>query len=103
VEEVLEVFEALANESRIKIFKFLADPASCSHVTEEERKTRQVCVCNIVKRFDMADSTISHHLACLRRAGLIRYEKRGKWVFYSVDWEGVERFKKVIDESMQPR
>ncbi|NOY82861.1 MAG: winged helix-turn-helix transcriptional regulator [Kiritimatiellaeota bacterium] len=101
MEEFLDAFEALANENRIKIFKFLLDPCSCSHVSEEERRTREVCVCNIVKCFDLAESTVSHHLACLRRGKLIKCEKRGKWIFYSIDWDGVERFKAVIAQTMR--
>ncbi len=100
MEEVLEAFEALANENRIKIFKFLLNPCGCAHVSEEERRERKVCVCNIVKCFDMAESTVSHHLSCLRRAELIKSEKCGRWIFYSVNWDGVDHFKRVITETM---
>ena len=100
MEEFLEAFEALANENRTKILKFLFDPSSCSHVSEEERKEKKVCVCNIVECFDMAQSTVSHHLACLRRAGLVTCEKRGKWIFYSIDWDGVNAFTRKISETM---
>jgi ArsR family transcriptional regulator, arsenate/arsenite/antimonite-responsive transcriptional repressor len=31
--------------------------------------------------FDLAQSTISHHLKVLRDAGIVDFEKRGLWVF----------------------
>ena len=103
MEELLDAFEALANENRIKIFKLLLDPSACAHISAEERKEKKICVCRIVEAFDMAESTISHHLACLRRAGLITCEKRGTWVFYSVDWDGVKTFRNVITETLKRR
>lgn len=99
MEEFIEAFAALANEHRIKIFKLLLHPPR-ERVTEDEFREKKVCVCNIVRCLGLAESTVSHHLACLRRAHLIECEKRGRWIYYFVDEEGVARLKSVIAREM---
>ncbi len=36
-------------------------------------------------RFDVAPSTVSHHLKELRTAGLVDMERRGRWVYVNVN------------------
>ena len=43
-----------------------------------------VCVCDLTPQFELADSTISHHLTVLRDAGLVSSQRRGTWVYYRV-------------------
>jgi ArsR family transcriptional regulator len=99
MEEFVETFAALANVHRIKIFKLLLNPPR-DRVGEEEFRERKLCVCSIVRCLGLGNSTVSHHLACLRRAGLIKCEKRGRWIYYFVDDEGVTRFKEMINKEM---
>ena len=40
---------------------------------------------DIAGHFDMAAATVSHHLAVLRRAGLISGERRGKYIYYALN------------------
>jgi ArsR family transcriptional regulator len=42
----------------------------------------QMCVCDIAVLLDMTKSAISHQLKSLRLANLVRYEKKGKAVYY---------------------
>jgi ArsR family transcriptional regulator, arsenate/arsenite/antimonite-responsive transcriptional repressor len=35
----------------------------------------------------MGQSKVSYHMRKLREAGLVREDRRGKWVFYSLDRE----------------
>jgi ArsR family transcriptional regulator len=35
--------------------------------------------------FDLSQPTISHHLGLLRRAGVVLAQKKGRYVFYSVN------------------
>ena len=48
-----------------------------------------VCVCEFEYYFGMGQSKVSYHVRKLRKAGLIREEKRGKWSFYSLNQEAV--------------
>jgi len=43
-----------------------------------------LCVCQITAVLELAVSTVSAHLAELKRAGLVRERKDGRWVSYSL-------------------
>jgi DNA-binding transcriptional ArsR family regulator len=63
-------FKALADETRIRIFKLL--------------EVREMCVCEVMVALNLTQPTASHHLRILENAGLVKDRKEGKWVFYSV-------------------
>ena len=42
----------------------------------------ELCVCQMTALLDLATSTVSAHLADLKRAGLVTERKDGRWVFY---------------------
>lgn len=65
-------FKALGDPHRISILHLLA-------VTREP-----VCVLDVERHLDLAQSTISHHLKTLADAGVISRERRGKWSYYSI-------------------
>ena len=44
----------------------------------------EMCVCDIAVLLDMTKSAISHQLRALRLANLVKYDKRGKEVYYSL-------------------
>ncbi len=64
------IFEALASTPRRKILAYLAE----AELTAGE----------IAARFAMSKPSISKHLSILENAGLIRSEKRGQYVHYSL-------------------
>jgi DNA-binding transcriptional ArsR family regulator len=65
-----KVFEALSSTTRRKILAYL----SATSLTAGE----------IAERFDAAKPTISKHLSVLESAGLIRGERRGQFIHYSL-------------------
>ena len=65
-----KVFEALASQPRRKILAYL----SATSLTAGE----------IAERFDMSKPAISKHLQILENAGLIRGEKQGQFVHYTL-------------------
>lgn len=68
LERCAAVLKAMANPSRLLLVKQLA---------RGER-----CVCDLHEAAGGDFSTVSKHLAQLRRAGLVECEKRGLQVFY---------------------
>lgn len=64
------VFEALSSRVRRKILAYLAH----ADLTAGE----------ISARFDMSKPAVSQHLSVLENAGLVRSEKRGQYVHYSL-------------------
>ena len=70
-----KVFEALSSTIRRKILAYL----SASSMTAGE----------IADRFDLAKPTISKHLSVLEGAGLIRSERKGQFIHYSLVQESL--------------
>ncbi len=66
-----------------KIFKMLGDPTRMNIMFT--LLEGEMCVCDISAVLNMTKSAISHQLALLKEARLVRFEKRGKEVYYSVD------------------
>ena len=50
----------------------------------------EMCVCDIAVLLGMTKSAISHQLRSLRLANLVKYDKRGKEVYYSLSDSHVE-------------
>ena len=69
--DTVEFAKALADETRQKIM------AMCC--------CQLVSVGDIVDALDVAQPTVSHHLKILKNAGLVRSERRGKQVLYTID------------------
>jgi ArsR family transcriptional regulator len=66
------LFKALGDETRLAMLALLAAAG------------RELCVCEIEKRVDLSQPTVSHHLKILREAGLVTAERRGTWVYYGL-------------------
>ncbi|MGD9379170.1 MAG: metalloregulator ArsR/SmtB family transcription factor [candidate division WOR-3 bacterium] len=69
-ERTAAIFSALAHPLRLQIMESLRE-GPC-------------CVCRIIPRVGGEQSNVSHHLAILRRAGVVQCEKRGVEVWYAV-------------------
>ena len=79
-EEYAEWFKALADPTRIRILNLLA------------RNTEPVCVCDIVDQFPLGQPTISHHLKILRDTCFVRTERRGTFIYYSINRDCLSEF-----------
>ena len=77
LDEGARLFKALADETRLSIIRQLAEQ-------------REVCACDFLACCDLAQPTVSHHLKVLREAGLVSTEKRGLWVYYTLNREKLE-------------
>jgi ArsR family transcriptional regulator len=69
-------------DARARILKALAHPTRLFFVDQLAGGER--CVCELAAMVDADVSTISKHLALLKNAGLVRDDKRGNRVFYSL-------------------
>lgn len=71
----------------VQRFKALGDPTRLRvlHVLSEGRR----CVCEIQARVAVAPNVLSHHLKVLREAGLVQAERRGRWIDYRLDLDGL--------------
>ena len=64
------------------ILKALAHPIRLYIV--ELLQSGEKCVCEIDEKLHIDMSTVSRHLSTLRKAGIIKDEKRGNQVYYSL-------------------
>jgi len=71
-QDCIKFFKALANDERIEIIQLL-------------RKNHEMCAQDVEKCFYLEQSTTSHHLNTLKKAGVIKSRKEGRKVIYSVD------------------
>ena len=79
------MFSALGNPHRLAIFERL-----CRAEAERRRESgTELCVCAAAAGMGLSMSTISHHLKELRQAGLVTCQKRGQWVYCTVNQEAL--------------
>jgi ArsR family transcriptional regulator, arsenate/arsenite/antimonite-responsive transcriptional repressor len=71
VKDLLTLFKALSDETRLRILKLL--------------EHGELCVCDIVAAFDTIQPKVSFHLATLKSAGLVKDRREGKWMHYKID------------------
>ena len=69
-------------EARTKVIKALAHPTRLFIVDQLSQEER--CVCELTEMVGADMSTVSKHLAVLKNASLVRDEKRGSQVYYTL-------------------
>jgi len=84
-------------ESTAALFKALADPARVKIVNQLARAGEPVCACDFEAALRLSQPTVSHHLRKLTDAGLLRREQRGKWAYFSIQPDAVEKLAAVAD------
>lgn len=84
--EPQEIFQALADGTRIRIARLLAQ-------TGEE-----VCLCELVDCLLEPQSKVSRHLKIMRQAGLLSAVKDGRWVYHRLvrDMAHLERLYEML-------
>lgn len=82
-------------ETRAKIIKALSHPTRlfiAHHLTKQE-----CCVCHLTDMVGVDISTVSKHLAVLKKAGIVEDEKRGMQVCYRIRMTCIKDFLACID------
>ena len=80
----IQFFKALANEDRLKIIELLLEH-------------NELCAQDVEKNFYLEQSTTSHHLNTLKRAGITKVRKNGRNMLYSINKEEfLKQLKKYI-------
>jgi ArsR family transcriptional regulator len=83
-------------EATASLFKALADPARVRIVNVLATQTDAVCGCDLEEPLGLSQPTVSFHLKKLHEAGVLDREKRGIWVYYSLNGEASRRMSSVL-------
>lgn len=70
-------------------FKALADPTR-REMLERLSRTDRLTAGQLGEGFGMTGATISHHLSCLKEAGLVSDEREGKYIYYQLNTSVME-------------
>ena len=84
-------------EATAQLFKALGDPARVRLVNLLAQGDGEVCMCDLIEPLGLSQPTVSHHMKKLVDAGLVEREQRGKWAYFSLKREAVERLAVVAD------
>lgn len=84
--ELARGFNALADPVRLRVLSMLA-----------AAPTGEICVCDFIRPLGKTQGTISHHLKILSEAGLVHGDRRGKWVWYSLDRDRLTSLRAAIE------
>ncbi|MDD8024933.1 MAG: metalloregulator ArsR/SmtB family transcription factor [Acidobacteriota bacterium] len=68
--EMLKVFKALSDRTRLRIVRLLMK--------------QELCVCEMMFILNLAQSRLSHQLRILRDAGLVEDTRDGQWIIYRI-------------------
>ena len=91
--------ESIQFAAKAKVLKALAPPTRlwlAEQLADGER-----CVCEFVDMVDADFSTVSKHLAVLKRGGIVADEKPGKQVFYSLKVPCVLNFMNCVEAVLE--
>jgi ArsR family transcriptional regulator len=70
MKDIIRVFKALSDATRLRIVLLLTE--------------RDLCVCELVYILKMEQSRISHQLRLLRDADLVEDIREGRWIIYRI-------------------
>lgn len=77
VSEASEIFKALSDPNRLTALNLIADS--------------ETCACRILEALNITQPTLSHHMRILSDAGLVNIRQEGKWSYYSIAPDVLER------------
>ena len=94
VEKLVDIFKALSDPTRLRLVKLLNDcqPGVC--------KGGPLCVNALAHQLGVTQSAVSQHLRILRQAGLVYGARHGAFMHYSLDPDGLTKYKAALRETL---
>ena len=89
--QLISALKAVADPARLKILRLLKEKGQCSI-----GKSVGMCACDVEDHIRLSQPTISHHMAVLRKAGLVVAEKHGLWMWYRRNEESIKSLGKAL-------
>ena len=93
----LKIFQALANDRRLQILKWLKAPkANFRPQVDGDLVKDGVCAVLIADKLGVSQPTLSEHMRVLCQARLVQAKRIKQWTFYKRDERLIKRFKKSM-------
>jgi len=83
--EPSEIFKVLGVETRVKIIELL-------------KAQGPLGAKDIAATIGITTAAVSQHLKILKQAGLVRSERKGYWIPYSIDENAMENCRQILNE-----
>lgn len=95
-----QVIKALANDSRLRILRWLRDPRAHFPPQRDGDLVKDgVCGIFIAQKLGVGQPTAGEHLRILVQAGLIRPKKIKQWTFYRRDEKRISQVKREFRDA----
>ncbi|VVP56266.1 ArsR/SmtB family transcription factor [Pseudomonas fluorescens] len=99
--ELIDVFKALSNPTRLQIVKGLKDPEKNFPPQDEgDVHAVGVCVSSIQEGIGLSQSTVSGYLATLQRVGLVEVRRIGQWTYYKRNEAAIKAFAEAVGKDL---
>ena len=99
--ELIEIFKALSNPTRLKILEGLKDPVKNFPPQDEgDVLVEGVCVSSIQEGIGLSQSTVSSYLATLQRVGLVEVRRIGQWTYYKRNEAAIRALAEIIGKEL---
>ena len=80
-----EMFKVLGVDTRVRIIELL-------------KSRGPLGAKNIAELLSITPAAVSQHLKILRQSGLVRSERKGYWIPYSIDEQAMEDCRQILNE-----
>jgi DNA-binding transcriptional ArsR family regulator len=95
--EHLDALQALANDRRLQILKWLKDPeAHFRRQVDGDLVKDGVCAVLIAEKLGVSQPTLSEHMRVLCQAKLVQSKRIKRWTFYKRDERRIREIKRSI-------
>lgn len=99
--DIIEINKILSNHLRVDILNWLKSPEE--HFpphTDLGHFDDGVCVQYIGKKAGISQSTVSHYLSWMNKAGLVIATRHGKWTYYRRDEKFIQEYLSVLSKKL---
>ncbi|MGC2697152.1 MAG: metalloregulator ArsR/SmtB family transcription factor [Candidatus Angelobacter sp.] len=93
--QLVSVLKAVADPARLQILRLLKQKGQCSI-----GKGVGMCACDVQDHVKLSQSTISHHMAILRKAGLVEAQKHGLWMWYQRNEKSLKALGQALNSDL---
>lgn len=97
IDTLADTLKALADPTRLRLIKLLGE---CNHGICEGGP---LCVNALANQLQVTQSAVSQHLRILKAAGLVRGTRKGTFMHYMLNDDGIERCNAMLGATLGER